>query len=122
MCPNVQVMSTFAQLADLCAATPRKRGLHVVAEARGPLLDTFTTRLQRCGGATDSKWAVVRRALPGRALTSDILPTEELAAGFIAQCGMQPVLAHVVKVRRELPTMVPAALRLISVQSPPSQE
>ena len=95
----MQVMSTFAQMADLCAATPRRRALHVVAEARGPLLDTFTARLQRRGGTTDSKWSLVRARLPGRALTSDILPMEELAAGFIAQCGMQPVLAHVVKVR-----------------------
>jgi hypothetical protein len=97
----MQVMSTFAQMADLCASNPRKRALHVAAEARGPLLDTFTSRLQRRAavGASESAWAAVRTSVRGRALTSDILPTEELAAGFLAQCGMQPTLAQVAKAR-----------------------
>ena len=87
----LQVMSAVAQLSDLCASAKRTMPLHIVAKARGPLLEKFTTRLQRR-----------RASLAGRdspvILSTDILPMEELDGGFIAQCSMQPKLASVVKV------------------------
>lgn len=37
-----------------------------------------------------------------RLLTADVLPTEEMAAGFMAQCAMQPQLAAILHVRFDL--------------------
>lgn len=80
----------MAQLSDLMTTSPRRQPLHVVAEARGPLLEEFTDRLkalQKRKSATEH-WQL---------LTTDILPTEQLLAGVIAQCGMQPELSNVLK-------------------------
>ena len=84
----LQVMSTFAQMTDLCRTMGRKQPLHIVAEARGPLLENFTHKLHDRQSRQSS-----------RVLSSDILPTEEMAAGFIAQCAMQPQLSTITKVR-----------------------
>jgi hypothetical protein len=83
----VQVMSTFAQMTDLCKGMDRAKPLHIVAEARGPLLENFTDRLHGRKGTQTA-----------HLLTSDILPTEEMGAGFIAQCAMQPKLSVIIKV------------------------
>lgn len=80
----------MAQLSDLMTASPRRQPLHVVAEARGPLLEEFADRLkalQKRKSATEH-WQL---------LTTDVLPTEQLVAGVIAQCGMQPELSGVLK-------------------------
>ena len=93
----VQVMSTFAQMADLCPSINRSKPLHIVAEARGPLLEGFTEKIQdlRARAAKDT-----------RLVTSDVLPTEEMAAGFMAQCGIQPQLSVILKARRFEPVQV----------------
>jgi hypothetical protein len=79
-------MSTYAQLTDLCKGLDRAKPLHVVAEARSPLLENFTSRLHD------------QAEQPVMPLTYDILPTEEMSAGFIAQCAMQPKLSIIIKV------------------------
>lgn len=83
-----QVLCSVAQLSDLVATSPRKTALHVVAEARGPLLKEFADRLKALQKTTSGN-----RQL----LTTDMLPTEQLVAGVIAQCGMQPELSGVLK-------------------------
>ena len=88
-------MSTFAQMSDLCAMMDRRRPLHIVAEARGPLLEDFTERLQQ-------RRASLADGVQDKYLTSDILPTEEMSAGFMAQCGMQPKLSYILKVRMRM--------------------
>jgi hypothetical protein len=88
----MQVMSTFAQMSDLCALMGRTEPLHIVAEARGALLEDFTTRLSQ-------RRASLAAPGQGKLVTSDILPTEELSAGFMAQCGMQPQLSYILKAR-----------------------
>lgn len=81
----------MAQLSDLMTTSPRRQPLHVVAEARGPLLEEFSERLkslQKRRSATEH-WQL---------LTTDVLPTEELVAGVIAQSGMQPEVSNVLRV------------------------
>lgn len=80
----------MAQLSDLMTTSSRRRPLHVVAEARGPLLEEFADRLkalQKRRSSTEH-WQL---------LTTDVLPTEQLVAGVIAQCGMQPELCNILK-------------------------
>eukprot|EP00892_Ulva_mutabilis_P008063 jgi/Ulvmu1/5629/UM023_0168.1 len=89
---DIQVLCSMAQLSDLMTTSPRRQPLHVVAEARGPLLEEFAERLkmlQKRRSATEH-WQL---------LTTDVLPTEELVAGVIAQSGMQPEVSGVLKVR-----------------------
>ena len=86
-------------MLDLCAGARRARPLHIVAEARGPALEGFTRQLCRqrataAGPAAGSKGAVARRLV-----TWDILATEELAAGFISQCAVEPKLSGFLTVR-----------------------
>jgi hypothetical protein len=81
-------MSTFAQMSDLCSTMERSRPLHIVAEARGPLLEDFTEKIH------DLRSHDARSKL----VTSDVLPTEEMTAGFMAQCAMQPQLSSILKV------------------------
>lgn len=84
------MLCSVAQLSDLMAASTRRKPLHVVAEARGPLLEEFADRLK---ALQKRKSATEHRQL----LTTDVLPTEQLVAGVIAQCGMQPELCNVLK-------------------------
>ena len=91
-------MSTIAQMSDLCAVMKRAKPLHVVAEARGPLLEDFTNRLQQ------RRASLASNSIHHKLVTSDVLPTEELAAGFMAQCGMQPKLSVILKVRSHAPS------------------
>lgn len=86
----MQVLCSIAQLSDLVTTSDRKQPLHVVAEGRGPLLEEFADRLK---ALQQRKSATEQRQL----LTTDILPTEQLVAGVIAQCGMQPELSNVLK-------------------------
>lgn len=86
----MQVLCSMAQLSDMMTTSPRRQPLHVVAEARGPLLEELADRLttiQKRRASADH-W---------RLLTTDVLPTEELVAGVIAQCGIQPELSGILK-------------------------
>eukprot|EP00892_Ulva_mutabilis_P008060 jgi/Ulvmu1/5626/UM023_0165.1 len=87
---DIQVLCSVAQLSDLVATCARRRPLHVVAEARGPLLGEFADRLQ----ALQKRQSVSE---DWQLLTTDVLPTEQLVAGVVAQCGMQPELSTVLK-------------------------
>ena len=44
----LQVLSTFAQMTDLCLDKDAAKPVHVVAEARGPLLEGFADKIQVC--------------------------------------------------------------------------
>ena len=87
-------MSTFAQMADLCPSGHREKPLHIVAEARGPLLEGFIQKIRDMG---------IRHPEKQRFVTADVLPTEDMAAGFMAQCGMDPQLSPILKVPDTLP-------------------
>lgn len=88
---DIQVLSSITQLSDICSDLPeRTEPLHVVASARGPLLENFAEHLQAVTARRSDASGV-------RLLTTDIMQTDALVAGILTQCAVQPKLAPVLK-------------------------